>query len=244
MSHLPADRLAALADEAPSAAEAAHLAECAECARERDSYRCLLRLAAQEIEDERPPLTDWNALSGRLHDEGLLTSTAGAVARTTRSRRRRGWIGAAAAVMLLAGGISLGWYFGAASQPQSTVASGPAADASRPAGSVLASDTGAPRFRSAAEAVAALQSAEREYQAAAAFLAEMDGAPDAVESTDVYRTRLAALDQVAAVTREALYEAPHDPLINRYYLATQGAREVTLRQLGTALPAGRQINRY
>jgi len=33
MSHLSSERLAALADEAPTAAELAHLAGCAECAR-------------------------------------------------------------------------------------------------------------------------------------------------------------------------------------------------------------------
>jgi hypothetical protein len=44
--------------------------------------------------------------------------------------------------------------------------------------------------------------------------------------------------------RTALHEAPHDPVINQYYMATVGAREATLRQLGTALPAGRSLNRF
>ena len=44
--------------------------------------------------------------------------------------------------------------------------------------------------------------------------------------------------------RDAMREAPQDPVINQYYLATVGAREATLRQLGTALPASAQMNRF
>jgi hypothetical protein len=60
-----------------------------------------------------------------------------------------------------------------------------------------------------------------------------------------YRTRLAALDNVMAEIRGALKEAPQDPVINQYYLQTVGAREATLRQLGTTLrPAGVSLNRF
>jgi hypothetical protein len=44
--------------------------------------------------------------------------------------------------------------------------------------------------------------------------------------------------------RAALQEAPQDPVINQYYLATVGAREATLRQLGTTLPPGAKLNRF
>jgi hypothetical protein len=44
--------------------------------------------------------------------------------------------------------------------------------------------------------------------------------------------------------RAALHESPNDPVINQYYLATVGAREATLRQLGTTLPAGAKLNRF
>jgi hypothetical protein len=63
-------------------------------------------------------------------------------------------------------------------------------------------------------------------------------------SPDTYRTRLAALDNVMTEMRSALHEAPQDPVINQYYLATVGAREATLRQLGTTLPAGARLNRF
>ncbi len=54
----------------------------------------------------------------------------------------------------------------------------------------------------------------------------------------MFRTRLAALDEMAETSRQALSVAPADPVLNQYYLSTLGAREVTLRQLGSVLTAG------
>jgi hypothetical protein len=65
-----------------------------------------------------------------------------------------------------------------------------------------------------------------------------------MDDAATYQRRLAVMDEVAALTRAALYEAPHDPVLNQYYLASIGAREATLQQLGNALPAGVQINRF
>ena len=45
-------------------------------------------------------------------------------------------------------------------------------------------------------------------------------------------------------TREAMRQAPHDPVINGYYLTTLGQREATLRQLSTALPASLRANSF
>ena len=65
-----------------------------------------------------------------------------------------------------------------------------------------------------------------------------DGSPTA------YRSRLAALDQVISTTRAAMRQAPHDPVINGYYLTTIGQREATLRQLNTVLPASLRSNSF
>jgi hypothetical protein len=81
------------------------------------------------------------------------------------------------------------------------------------------------------------------YEQAAAFLAQHDSSA-ASGSPVAYRSRLAALDRVISTTREALREAPHDPVINDYYLTTIGQREVTLRQLNTALPASLRLNSF
>jgi hypothetical protein len=39
-------------------------------------------------------------------------------------------------------------------------------------------------------------------------------------------------------------QAPHDPVINGYYLTTLGQREATLRQLSTVLPASLRPNSF
>ena len=68
-----------------------------------------------------------------------------------------------------------------------------------------------------------------------------------MESPDadrVYRTRLAALDEMAEASLQALAAAPADPVINQYYLSTLGAREVTLRQLGSVLTPRKRLSRF
>lgn len=100
MSHLSIDRLAALADEQPTADEQRHLTSCAECARELDAHRSLLAMAGSERDSIGLPLTRWDALSDRLHREGLIVD---------RQPRRRSWaLQIAAALLLVAGGVALG----------------------------------------------------------------------------------------------------------------------------------------
>ena len=53
-----------------------------------------------------------------------------------------------------------------------------------------------------------------------------------------------ALDRMAETSRQALSVAPADPVLNQYYLSTLGAREVTLRQLGSVLPPGTRLSRF
>jgi hypothetical protein len=137
-------------------------------------------------------------------------------------------------VVFLAGGTVLG----RASAGASLV---PLASGTR----VAAGADTSPAFHSSGDAIAAMNDAERRYQLASAFLAAHDTTTQfGGDSSDVYRTRLAALDNVVAASREALYEAPHDPVINRYYLTSLGAREATIQRLGMALPVGMQISRY
>ena len=53
-----------------------------------------------------------------------------------------------------------------------------------------------------------------------------------------------ALDQMMAASRAALRDAPQDPILNHYYLAAYNAREATLQQLVSTLPADKVIERY
>ena len=269
MSHLSAERLAALDAGATTPEEGAHLASCAACASEREAYRRVAALAADERTRLAPPLTDWSTLSAALRDDGVLVERDGEkVAPTVRrastptARRVAGqrWgMRAAAAALLALGGMAAGRAsagvppvpgFAVATPVSGSGASGVPVPA-RAIGRTVSVTTAT--FRSTTDALVALARAEAQYQLAAAFLLEHDstgrGAAAARASLDedsssVYRARLVALDNVMAASREALYEAPHDPVINRYYLATVGAREATLRQLNTALPAGARLTRY
>lgn len=234
MSHLPTERLAALADEPPTAAELAHLTSCAECARERAAYQSLVELAAGSGASIGAPLTSWEALRPKLLDDRII----GAGDSTLRPRRHAGrvWLQAAAAVLLISGGMVAGRITAGASplplteQPSLTTAS--------------VSTDSTPHFRSIDEARAAQAQSQFMYQTATAFLAQRDTANRAPENPAAIRTRLAALDRTRQVLDQALDEAPYDPVINGYYLTTLGQREATLRQLNTVAPASMRITSY
>lgn len=100
-------------------------------------------------------------------------------------------------------------------------------------------------FQTQDDAMQALMVSQQAYQNAAAFLAAQDSSQRFIGlNSESYRTRLGALDDMAAVSRAALYRAPQDPLLNQYYLALQTAREQTLRLLAVSLPNSRPLGRY
>jgi len=243
MSHLSTDRLAALGDEAPTAAETAHLAECTACARERAAYRTLVGMAHGERDAIGLPLTRWDAIASAI-DAGSRDASGVRAARSPRSVAshrigRMPFLRAAAAVLLLAGGAVVGRHSaGASIFPH--FASSARADASDDS---IGSRT-ATAFTSVEQARLAQLRSEAVYQQATAFLAEHDTASLVDGSPTAYRSRLAALDQVISTTRAAMRQAPHDPVINGYYLTTIGQREATLRQLNTVLPASLRSNSF
>jgi hypothetical protein len=257
MSHLSTERLAALGDEEPTAPEAAHLAACTACARERAAYRTLVAMAHHEREAIGIPLTRWESIAGVLANEHVIAaSTPGnivhsragtrtAPARTARFLRMP--MRAAAGFLLLAGGAIAGRVSaGASPLPFAGVTSAASSSSAADAGSaaVLARVPDSVSFASVDDArVTQLRSASL-YQKAAAFLAQHDttGADD--YNPEVVKSRLAALDQMISTTREAMRQAPHDPVINGYYLTTVGQREATLRQLNTVLPASLRSNSF
>jgi hypothetical protein len=231
MLHLPTERLAALADDEPTALEAEHLAACAECTRERAAHAALVRLALDERARIEPPLTEWPALAAHLRAEKVIASRPARRALPLRALWR-----AAAALLLMAGGVAVGRV--SAGEPPlpwrsaspSPVAGGGTEDVSA-------------MFASRVEAEEALQRAEASYQRALEYLVELD-ASTLPQRDDADRVRLAALDQIARTTARALDEVPYDPVLNSYYLSTLSAREVTLRQLGAALPEGVRLTSY
>lgn len=268
MLHLPTDRLAALADEAPSPDEAAHLAHCAQCAREVRAYESLLATAAAEGETGSGaghlamPLTRWDSLSAQLRAEGLMQGTA-AAPQAARRRLIPAWATrVAAAAALLIGGLAAGR--ASAGAPVLAFTDKPAVQQPRPgekpkpqpperrgSGSEDMSFASASidslipaTFASVEEARLWQQRFENAYQNAAAFIAANDTTgpmPENVGDDRAVRARLAALDRAGRVMREALREAPADPVINGYYLTTLGQREATLRQINVAAPSAQRV---
>ena len=258
MFHLSTERLAALGDEEPTAVEAAHLAACAECSRERTAYRTLVAMARTEREAIGLPLTRWDSIAGALANEQRVgaalpaaVAPRRAVAGATRDRTVRFLrtpMRAAAGFLLLAGGAVAGRMSagvsplpsvgGTSALPGSaaTQAGGAATLAARLADSVT--------FATVDEARATQLRSESLYQQAAAYLAEHDSTGESHYNPEVVKSRLAALDQMISTTREAMREAPHDPVINGYYLTTVGQREATLKQLNTVLPASLRSNSF
>jgi len=231
--HLSPERLAALADEPPTAAELAHLTGCAECSRERAALRELGKLAAASARTIGAPLTSWESLRPALLADGVIDSGSGRLSGTRR--QRSGWLQAAAAVVLVAGGVAGGRLSAGMSFPTS---SAPATT-----NRVAVADT-APRFRSMDEARAAQTQSQIVYQNATAYLAQHDTTGRVIESPAAMRTRLAALDRTQQVLNQALTQAPYDPVINGYYLTTVGQREATIRMINTAAPASMRITSY
>lgn len=258
--HLDPERLAAFDYDAPTTDELAHLASCAVCRAERQAY---VTLQAMAIAMPRAPqssrLTDWDKLAVSLRSEGLLTTPAGPISSeqpvVVRSlgvsnavvaspaqvapvrRAQPAWLQIAAALVLTIGGAFVGRLStGASMLPASSFAAAPATSPS----ATLASNTDA-GFASVQQASEVLYRAQSEYERASLWLAAND---TTAHSSDVYRARLAALDQMMAASRAALRDAPQDPVLNHYFLAAYNAREATLQALGGALPVDKTLERY
>ena len=231
MSHLSIDRLAALADEQPSADEMTHLTICAECSREVAAHRSLVALANIEREAMRLPLTRWDSLAPALRADGLLRTPAPARGGFSFTPQRM--LQVAAALLLVAGGALLGRVSaGAPIVPGEQSASMPG---------IL--DAVPTAFASVEEAERLRNLYRDGYQRASNYLAQNDSAR--VPGTPaVMRTRLSALDRVTRITREALNDAPFDPVLNDFLLNSYYQREATLRELNTVLPQNVRLNSF
>lgn len=243
MSHLSIDRLAAIADETPTPDEATHLAGCWDCRAEVAAYRRLARMSAMAPAPNEP-LTAWSQLGPQLRAAGLIVDApaAGAgprvqddphvIALDRRKPTLQMWaMRIAAGLALIVGGGAVG---------RMTAPELPGFDPTAIAAAAPVASYGSPD-----EAVRALTMAQQQYQSAAAFLASQDTTSRFIGlNRETYEARLAALDEIAALTRAALYRAPQDPMLNQYYLTTLGAREATLRELGASMPDSRRLERY
>lgn len=243
-SHIERVRIAAFDEQPFSDMELTHLATCEYCSAELEAMRALVSMAAAEREGsmsrEMPRLLGWDAIA-----KGLQSDSAS----ETPQRAAGKWLRFAATVLLFSGGALAGRISGGGLD--SLIASG-----ERPStGAVLSSNhdtvTGnshetavaavGAEFNSVDQATAALVRAQAEYEQAVVWLAANDSTD---RGPDVYRNRLAALDQMMAASRAALRSSPADPVLNHYFLTAWAAREATLQALGNSLPVDKTIERY
>lgn len=190
-------------------------------------------LVAEERARQQPPLNDWRTIAAKAREEGLI-----------RESSSRGWVSgqpwvqAAAAVLLLIGGIAIGRTTIALPSAIGTPGSANATIGGTPTSSESpAATTSDASFASVEEATASLDRAAREYERASRFLAANNTSGANKDSSAIYTARLAALDQVVNATESALQTAPHDPVINQYYLATMGARVATQQMVARPVVA-------
>lgn len=190
------------------------------------------QLVAEERARQQAPLNDWQAIAARAREEGLIRESPSRAWAATQP-----WVQTAAAVLLLVGGIAIGrTTISLPSATQNTAIVNPSTTGNTSASTGMAAPSAnAASFASVDEASATLDRAVADYQRASKFLAA-NNSSDTRDSSAILTARLAALDQVVNATESALQTAPHDPVINQYYLATMGARVAT-QQL-VARPVG------
>ena len=234
MPHLERERLAAFDHDPFSDEERAHLRACAACRRELEAMNQLVARAAVVTSASvssapvgtLPSLTSFDAIMEAMRADASMHAHPREVRVSWGARARR----VAAALVLVTGGAVLGRVTGGSGVTDATRAG---------LGAAMARLDEAPM--SIASATALLDRAQQDYQRAALWLAANDSVS---QSSEVYRARLAALDDMMAASRAALREAPQDPLLNHYFLSAWAAREATLQQLGAALPVDKLVERY
>jgi hypothetical protein len=183
------------------------------------------QIIAEERVRPQPPLNDWQTIAARARDEGLIRETASRGWVSSQS-----WMQAAAAVLLLVGGIAIGRTtigLPTTSQNTASVPGGNAVSAASTVDAPQSPSSATASFASTEEASATLDRAVEDYRRATEFLAANNSSGRSTDSTAMYSARLVALDKVFNATESALQAAPHDPVINQYYLATMGARAAT-----------------
>ena len=230
MPHLEPERLAAFDHERFTEEEQAHLASCATCQRELEAMAALVTRAGMmraHHDPDGPLLSFEQIMAGGMPVASHGESVARSIAAPGQPHASVPWGVAArrvaAALVLMAGGVVVGRLTSTEIETATATAVDPVAPLTT------------------ASATALLDRAQRDYERAALWLAANDSIP---QSSEVYRARLAALDEMMAASRAALREAPQDLLLNHYFLSAWAAREATLQQLGAALPVDKLVERY
>ncbi|HEV7387288.1 MAG TPA: hypothetical protein VGN73_01630 [Gemmatimonadaceae bacterium] len=192
------------------------------------------QVIAAERRREQEPLNDWRTIAARAREEGLLRESDSSGSRGSSQP----WLQAAAAILILIGGIAIGrTTIGLPSvtpNPSSNLAAANPVPTPAPTASSVPTASPAPTsdasFASVDDAADALNRALRDYQRASQYIAATNVLTKTGDSAAIYTARAAAFDKIVNATESALRTAPHDPVINQYYLATMGA-QVATRQM-------------
>lgn len=217
-------------------------------------------LIARERTRVVAPLTEWHTLATSLRQEGLLggsgASSRSAGARKSAPRpeysatptpRGPGWLRTTGMwsrrIVVSAALVGIGMVVGRGSTltPDFIHQLEMIAADSVHGHSVT---VGSSHITSPADARKVMLRSQVDYERASAFLAATDSGPQVLGEPDLYRDRLAGLDEMTAASLSALKAAPRDPLLSQYFLSATAAREATIRQLGNVLPVGATVARF
>lgn len=227
MEHLSLEALARLVDETPFRSERRHLASCPDCSRELELLREQTEVLGS-LPDLRPAPGDWPALEARLEREGLLRGSAPADTVIRLIDRRRGWMQAAAAVVLFLAGGLLGAVLGPGGwdlQPGGERV----AEGEMTAGEVYPAGLAPAEATTVEEAAEILRLAEQQHRDAMLRYRALARGPEA--GTPMDARHFAAREMLVAASQAAVQEAPDDPFLNGFLVSAVAEREAALNAL-------------
>lgn len=224
--HLTGERLSALLDDdAPTEAERRHLEDCAACESELHRLR-RMRMALSALDDLEAPADGWARIETALPDRAPAPAADRVAEDHGDAADRRSaigwslggaWARAAAAVVLFAGGLTLGTHL--SDPPAETGARAGADGPARATGDRVASGQAA-ADRPARSGGTASPAGSETAAGATAGSAGLAGLTDGGPPVEAYRDpaaaaeRLARLDAMMQAAREAMREDPSDPAVN------------------------------
>ncbi len=225
--HLSRERIAALLDEPEATgADREHLDQCSDCTRE---YEQLIRtrMALSALPDLEPPVDEWEKISRRLSDD--VAPIRGTDSRSNSTRFRPMW--AAAVVALFAAGLGVGRQMSPAGDASRDATTARSESESSPAALVDASDA-QPSTRETDDpteaylrTIAQIQELRREGPSGEAVL----------DDPSLAAERLMRLDALIEASREALREAPTDPVLNNLLFDVVDERQTLAGQMDRSL---------
>ena len=217
--HLNREQISALLDEPQGVRDEGleHLSGCPDCAREYEQMS-RMRMALSGLPEMDPPAGEWDAVEERL---GLKPPATAGV--TSIVRRAMGWpMQAAAVIALFAAGLMVGQRFNPGSEgPSPAVAMSEAGQPGADAESLLATEPAEAYLRTVAD----LQH----------LRTGLDISAPRPTSPEAFAERITHLDAMIDASRDALREAPADPVLNNFLFQLVDERDDLAGQLDRTL---------